>query len=295
MTTAVESYIDNLVENLLRDYEKDNEIIKKFTLPNKQEIIKIVLQLRNIIFSSCFENESQKIYSMKNKLTTTFQAVFYSLSKQISIALKHLLEYERMEDKEINKKSEEINFKFLGKVSKIRDLCQTDLQATFNGDPAAFNKAEIICAYPGLFAITINRIAHELYLLEVPLIPRIMTEYAHAETGVDIHPGATLGKYSFIDHGTGIVIGETAVIGDNVKIYQGVTIGALSTKDGHKLQGQKRHPTIEDNVVIYAGASILGGATVIGQNCIIGGNAFITSSIPHNTKVTIKNQELNYK
>ncbi|MCI5529313.1 MAG: serine O-acetyltransferase, partial [Blautia sp.] len=156
-------------------------------------------------------------------------------------------------------------------------------------------KEEIILAYPGLMASSINRIAHELYLLNVPVLPRIMTEYAHSETGIDIHPGATIGKYFFIDHGTGVVIGETSVIGDNVKIYQGVTIGALSTRGGQKLSGMKRHPTIEDNVTIYAGASVLGGETVIGKNAVIGGNAFITSSIPANTKVSIKNQELEYK
>jgi len=169
------------------------------------------------------------------------------------------------------------------------------LEAAYDGDPAAFNKPEIIFSYPGLYAIMVNRIAHELYLLNVPLLPRIMTEYAHTKTGIDIHPGATLGKYFFIDHGTGIVIGETTEIGDNVKIYQGVTLGALSTRDGQKLHGKKRHPTIEDNVTIYAGASILGGNTVIGHDTVIGGNAFITTSIPCYTRVSIKAQELEYK
>ena len=184
---------------------------------------------------------------------------------------------------------------FFTKIPKIRDYIESDLQAAFDGDPAAGCKEEIILAYPGLMASSINRIAHELYLLQVPVLPRIMTEYAHSETGIDIHPGATIGKYFFIDHGTGVVIGETAVIGDNVKIYQGVTIGALSTRGGQKLSGMKRHPTIEDNVTIYAGASVLGGKTVIGKNAVTGGNAFITSSIPANTKVSIKNQELEYK
>ncbi len=138
----------------------------------------------------------------------------------------------------------------------------------------------------------VNRIAHELYKLSVPLIPRIMTEHAHSLTGIDIHPGATIGKYFFIDHGTGIVVGETTVIGDNVKIYQGVTLGALSTKGGQKLKNKRRHPTIEDNVTIYSGASILGGDTVIGAGSVIGGNAFITASIPAGTRVSIKNQEL---
>lgn len=170
----------------------------------------------------------------------------------------------------------------------------TDVQAAFDGDPAAFNKDEIIFSYPRLFAVMVNRIAHELYLLNILLIPRIMTEYAHNATGIDIHPGATIGKYFFIDHGTGIVIGETAVIGENVKIYQGVTLGALSTRGGQKLKSQKRHPTIDDNVTIYSGASILGGETVVGKNVVVGGNTFITKSIPEGTRVSIKNQELRF-
>ena len=163
------------------------------------------------------------------------------------------------------------------------------------GDPAALNKDEIILSYPGLLATTIYRIAHELFLLNVPLIPRMMTEYAHSITGIDINPGATIGKYFFMDHGTGIVVGSTTIIGEHVKVYQGVTIGALSTSGGQSLRGIKRHPTIEDNVTIYSGASILGGETVIGEGSVVGSNAFITKSIPAGTRVTIKNQELSFK
>jgi serine O-acetyltransferase len=170
----------------------------------------------------------------------------------------------------------------------------TDVEAAYDGDPAAFNHDEIILSYPGIFATTVNRLAHELYLLGVPLIPRMMTEYAHGVTGIDIHPGASLGHHLFIDHGTGIVIGETTVIGNYVKIYQGVTLGALSTRGGQLLGGVKRHPTIEDHVTIYSGASILGGSTVIGEGVVIGSNAFITKSIPEKTKVSVKNTELQY-
>ena len=166
---------------------------------------------------------------------------------------------------------------------------ETDVQASFDGDPAAFNTNEIILCYPGLRAITISRIAHELFLLGVPLIPRMWTEYAHSRTGIDIHPGATIGKYFCIDHGTGIVVGETTIIGDYVKVYQGVTIGALSTRGGQSLRGTKRHPTIEDRVTIYAGASILGGETVIGHDAVIGSNAFITSSVGANERVSMQN------
>ena len=174
----------------------------------------------------------------------------------------------------------------------MRALVQTDLQASYDGDPAASGKEEIIFSYPGLFAITVYRLAHVLYQLGVPMIPRIMTEHAHSVTGIDIHPGATIGEYFFIDHGTGIVIGETTVIGSRVKIYQGVTLGALSTRGGQNLRGKRRHPTIEDNVTIYAGASILGGDTVIGRDSVVGSNAFITESIGAGTRVTTKCQEL---
>ena len=166
------------------------------------------------------------------------------------------------------------------------------MDAFYQGDPAAYNKEEIVLCYPGLLASTVNRLAHELFLLKVPLIPRMMTEYAHSRTGIDIHPGATIGRYFFMDHGTGIVVGETSVIGEHVKIYQGVTIGALSTRGGQSLRGAKRHPTIEDDVTIYAGASILGGETVIGRGSVIGSNVFITSSVKPGTRMSVRTQEL---
>lgn len=169
-----------------------------------------------------------------------------------------------------------------------------DVQAAFDGDPAAKTKEEIIFCYPGLFAIFVYRMAHELYRLKVPFIPRIMSEYAHGHTGIDINPGAVIGEYFFIDHGTGIVIGETTEIGDHVKIYQGVTLGALSTRSGQLLRDVKRHPTIEDNVTIYSSASILGGETVIGKGSVIGGNAFITSSVAPGTRVSVSSPELTF-
>ena len=167
-----------------------------------------------------------------------------------------------------------------------------DVQAGFDGDPAAKSKEEIIFCYPGLFAIFVYRLAHELYMQKVPYIPRIMSEYAHGETGIDINPGATIGEYFFIDHGTGVVIGETTEIGNNVKLYQGVTLGALSTRLGQQLSDVKRHPTIGNNVTIYSNSAVLGGNTVIGENTTIGGNTFITESIPANTKVSAKSPEL---
>lgn len=297
MAHRLENDVNQLIEKIIIDYEngRDIDIVETFMPPNKDDIIEIIDQLRSIIFPGYYKNKNYRVYTVRNNLSMQLEDVLYNLSKQISIVLKYLPEYEGKEEKELLYEGEKLTLSFLEKITGIRELIQGDLQAAYDGDPAAFNKPEIIFSYPGLFAIMVNRIAHELYLLGVPLIPRIMTEYAHTQTGIDIHPGASLGKYFFIDHGTGIVIGETAVIGDNVKIYQGVTIGALSTRGGQKLHGKKRHPTIEDNVTIYAGASILGGETVIGHDSVIGGNAFITTSIPSNTRVSIKNQELEYK
>ena len=180
-------------------------------------------------------------------------------------------------------------------MADIQEMLIQDVEAGFNGDPAAKNREEIIFSYPGLYAIFVYRYAHVLYQLEVPFVPRIMTEYAHSQTGIDINPGAQIGKSFFIDHGTGIVIGETTSIGDNVKIYQGVTLGALSTRKGQQLSGVKRHPTIEDNVVIYANTTVLGGETVVGANSVIAGNTFITASISPDTKVASTMPELEIK
>ena len=297
MAHRMEKDVNSLVETIMEDYEhgRDIDVVENFVQPNKDDIVKIIAQIQNMIFPGYYKNKNYRIYTVRNNLSMQLEDVLYNLSKQISIVLKYLPEYEEKDEKDLLCEAEQLSLQFLDKITKIRELIQTDLEAAFDGDPAAFNKPEIIFSYPGLYAIMVNRIAHELYLLGVPLIPRIMTEYAHSKTGIDIHPGATLGRYFFIDHGTGIVIGETTEIGDNVKIYQGVTLGALSTREGQKLHGKKRHPTIEDNVTIYSGASILGGNTVIGHDSVIGGNAFITTSIPSNTRVSIKNQELEYK
>jgi len=180
---------------------------------------------------------------------------------------------------ELRREAEEICFSLFKSLTTLREYASYDVQAALDGDPAAVDKDQIVSCYPGLFAITVYRVAHLLENLGVPYIPRIMCEYAHSKTGIEIHPGAQIGKYFFVDHGTGVVIGETTVIGDHVKIYQGVTLGALSTRGGQKLRGLKRHPTIEDGVTIYSGASVLGGETVIGKGVTIGGNAFITSSV----------------
>lgn len=296
MVHKLENSINLLVENLLEDYGEGKTIdeVKTFDHPDKEAVIEIIEKLRKIIYPGYYRNKSYKVYTVRNNVSMLLEDVIFHLIKQISIVLEYVPEFENADAETISEKAEELTFAFLEKLTKIREYIETDVQAAFDGDPAAYNKDEIIFSYPGLFATLVNRIAHELYLLGVPLIPRIMTEYAHSETGIDIHPGATIGKYFFIDHGTGIVIGETTVIGNNVKIYQGVTLGALSTRGGQALKTKKRHPTIMDNVTIYSGASILGGETVVGKDVVVGGNAFITKSIPDGAKVSIKNQELRY-
>lgn len=296
MTHKLESKINRLVQNYLSDYNggKDVDRVEQYEHPDKKVVIEIIEKLRKLIFPGYFQNESYRVYTVRNNTTMLLEDVIYNLMHQIAIVLRYVPEYEHAEEAALNERAEEITFSFLETIPKIRAYIETDVQAFFDGDPAAYNKDEIIYSYPGLFAILVNRIAHELFLLEVPLLPRIMTEHAHSLTGIDIHPGATIGKYFFIDHGTGIVIGETTVIGNNVKIYQGVTLGALSTRGGQALKNKKRHPTILDNVTIYSGASILGGETVVGKNVVIGGNAFITKSVADGARVSIKNQELRY-
>ena len=295
--SIIEEKIECIVNNLLKDYRDDRDInkIELFNQPDRVKVVEMLDKLMKIIYPGFFNDKRYRFYNMDSRLTTLIEDVMYNLNKQVSIALTQLPENKGKRPYMMEEEAQDICIKFFEKLPKIREYVDTDVQAAYDGDPAAYNKNEIILSYPGLQAISINRIAHELHVLGVPLIPRIMTEYAHSKTGIDIHPGATIGKYFFIDHGTGIVVGETTIIGKNVKVYQGVTIGALSTKGGQSLKKVKRHPTIEDNVTIYSGASILGGDTVIGENCVIGSNAFITQSIAPDTRVTIKNQELIYK
>lgn len=292
-----EEEIDEIVNRVLSDFEsgKNIDIINIYNKPDKAEVRELIRNLFRIIFPGYFRERTFKIYNPKNSFAVTIEDIFYHLNKQVYLALDFCKRKGTMTDDERKKESYRICRAFFDKLPTIREYIETDLLAAYDGDPAAGCFEEIILAYPGLRAVTVYRIAHELYLLKVPVLPRLMTEIAHSATGIDIHPGASIDKNFFIDHGTGIVIGETAVIGKNVKVYQGVTIGALSTRGGQKLSGKKRHPTIEDNVTIYAGASILGGDTVIGENSVIGGNTFITSSVPRDTRVSIKNPEMEYR
>lgn len=296
--TTVDQETLAIIGGILDDYRNDDRFINRMNLfdqPDTEMVRDILQKLIKIIYPGFFREKYYRFYNLSSQLNVLIEDVIYNLEKQIVIALKQRTDDEEKDDGAIEAEAHRIIQEFLRRIPKVREYTDTDVEAAFDGDPAAYNRNEIVLCYPGLFAITVSRIAHELYELGVPLIPRIMTEYAHGLTGIDIHPGTTIGKYFFIDHGTGIVIGETAIIGSHVKIYQGVTIGALSTRGGQRLRSVKRHPTIEDNVTIYSGASILGGETVIGENAVIGSNAFITTSIEAGARVSIKNQELNIK
>lgn len=279
--------IENIVKQIEDNYmAEEYEAPKDRVFPSRSVIIDIIKNLRALLFPGYFgyhfpqkENQTYFVGNLINEIRDL-------LFEQVKLALLFAGE------KNADERAEEICDSFFEELPNVQSLLLKDVQAAFDGDPAAKSKQEVIFAYPGLFAIFIYRIAHVLYEQNVPLIPRLMTEYGHSGTGVDINAGAKIGEYFFMDHATGIVIGETTEIGNHVKLYQGVTLGALSTKDGQALSGVKRHPTICDNVVIYSNASVLGGDTVIGENAVIGGSAFITSSVPANTTVAVKNQEL---
>ncbi|MCR4997810.1 MAG: serine O-acetyltransferase [Butyrivibrio sp.] len=283
--------IVDIVNLILNDYSNGRDIdnMDIYNQPDRDAVKDIVIKLIRIIYPGYYRDKVYKSYSDANRIAIVIEDVIYNMNKQIAIAFRHSDDYRDASDETLECGARKITHEFFERIPKIREYLDTDVQACYSGDPAAYSKEEIILSYPGLFATSINRIAHELYLLKVPLIPRMMTEYAHSKTGIDIHPGATIGKYFMIDHGTGIVIGETSIIGEHAKMYQGVTIGGLSTRGGQALKGVKRHPTIENDVTIYAGASILGGDTIIGEGSVIGANAFITASVPANSRISMKN------
>ena len=258
---------------------------KKLRLPDRSAIISLIKELRRLFFPAYFGDPQLMALPAENYSALLLERIETALTAQIALAL----------PEEESSQASRITQSIVAELPRIQQVLLTDIEATFDGDPAAANKEEIIFAYPGLFAIFVYRIAHELYLRQVPMIPRMMTEYAHSRTGIDIHPGAQIGPWFFIDHGTGIVIGETTVIGSHVKLYQGVTLGALSPRAGHASLPGKRHPTVCDYVTIYSGASILGGKTVIGEHSVVGGNAFLTDSVADNTRVVITAPETVFK
>jgi serine O-acetyltransferase len=297
MEKQKDTRIKDVVDLLLQSYQEHEGISKVDAGPqiNRSAVIDIIDKLRCVIFPGYFGKKNITSGFVEYYAGNLLEDVVFNLSKQIAQALLHRSGPDSFEEGDLPARAEELTFAFLSQLPRVREYLATDVSAAFDGDPAAFSKDEIISSYPGVYAIMVYRLAHGLYEMDVPLIPRIMTEHAHNVTGIDIHPGASIGHHFFIDHGTGIVIGETTVIGSHVKLYQGVTLGGLSTRGGQGMKGLKRHPTIEDQVTIYSGASILGGNTIIGAGVVIGSNAFVTASVPKKTKVSVKNPELQYK
>ena len=288
--------LDALVQEINKNYEEIDLLnaLDKPRLPDRDRIIVIIKAIRRLMFPGYFGQLAFEKTNTHYFAGEMLSSIIEELKRQIIIAFSYD-EGADPQDPEIIDRAERISYDFAAQFPEIQRVLMTDVQAGYDGDPASLSKEAIIFSYPGFNAIFVYRIAHELYLRKVPFIPRIMTEYAHSKTGIDINPGATIGEYFFIDHGTGVVIGETTEIGQNVKLYQGVTLGALSTRQGQLLEGIKRHPTICNNVTIYSNASVLGGETVIGANSTIGGNAFITESVPANTRVSVENPELTFK
>lgn len=283
--------LTQLTDQLVASYARVGGInrLDAVNLPSKFAIGEITTLLLQLLFPGFFDDKPIHSYEIKMETTELMDQVAGKLEDEIYKAL----EYAKADPQTLRGAAKDHAYEFLGKLPKVRELLQTDAEAAYRGDPAALSKDEVIVAYPFIEAIAVQRMAHELYDQKIALIPRIMTEWAHARTGIDIHPGARIGSHFFIDHGTGCVIGETCEIGNHVKMYQGVSLVARSLAAGQQLRGQKRHPTIEDNVTIYSGATIIGGETVIGEGSTVGANVFLLHSVPPNSLVIY--EEVNVK
>ena len=291
-------HIPSVVRELADGFtsKKWSSHIEPVPIPSKEEVVDLVQQARRILFPGYFTNMLLKPSSLEYHLGHNLTVFYENLARQISSAIRHDCFRHNQTCSRCGERSQRIAGEFIRALPQIREMLESDIDATLEGDPAAVNADDVIFSYPGLFAILVYRLAHTLIELEVPIIPRIMSEYAYHRTAIDIHPGATIGDSFFIDHGAGVVVGATSTIGSRVRIYQGVTLGALSLPRGagELFKNTKRHPTIEDDVIIYANATILGGETVIGTRSIVGGNVWLTESIGPDTKVILKQPELVY-
>lgn len=282
----MEPTVTQLAENLVASYAQVGGInhLDGKNLPSRRVVTALTKDLLRLLFPGFFDDKL--IHSSEIKVETAAQldAVLGPLEDEINKSLEYNPppEYSK---KRLRSAAHGLTLEFLASLPRIRELLQTDIEAAYNGDPAALSKEEVIVAYPFVEAIAVQRLAHELYLKNIPLFPRIMTEWAHSRTGMDLHPGAQIGSHFFVDHCTGTVVGETSILGQHVKIYQGVGLVAKSLAAGQQLRGQKRHPTIEDHVTIYAGATIMGGDTVVGEGSTIGANVFLTASVPPHSLV----------
>jgi serine O-acetyltransferase len=290
----VEPTVTQLTEKLVASYARVGGInhLDGKNLPSKRLVTALTKDLLRLLFPGFFDD--QLIHSSEIKVETAarLDAMLGPLEDEIYKSLEYNPPPEYVKSK-LRHVAHSLTLEFLGSLPRVRELLQTDMEAAFNGDPAALSKEEVIVAYPFVEAIAVQRLAHELYLKNIPLLPRIMTEWAHGTTGMDLHPGAQIGTHFFVDHCTGTVVGETAIIGNHVKLYQGVGLVAKSLAAGQQLRGLKRHPTIEDRVTIYAGATIMGGDTIVGEGSTIGANVFLTTSVPSHSLVV--QEEANVK
>ncbi len=295
-TQACREEIPAIVENLVATCSNRGcfDHVSAEPIPSRAAVLAMLRRIGDILYPGYFVQTRLDPVNVGYYLGQEATALFEELSEQITLAIRHDCLRHNESCTNCMERGEKAAVEFLRSLVPLREGLAKDIRAAYAGDPAARGYDEIIFSYPGLFAVTVYRIAHRLYELEIPLIPRIMTEAAHGRTGIDIHPGARIGEGFFIDHGTGVVIGETAVIGDRVRIYQGVTLGALSLgrEEVEALRSKKRHPTIEDDVIIYANATVLGGETVIGARSVIGGNVWLTRSVPPDSQVFLKSPEL---
>ncbi len=294
----VDNPVPDVVRELSQGFKSDRlaSHIEPVPIPSKEEVIDLVEQIQRILFPGFFTGMILRPENLEYYLGQKLSVFYENLATQISSAIRHDCFRHSQVCTRCGERSYELAAELVRSLSDIRELLESDIEATLEGDPAAANRDEVIFSYPGLYAIMIYRVAHQLYKLDVPLLPRIMSEYAFHRTAIDINPGATIGGSFFIDHGAGVVIGATTVIGGHVRLYQGVTLGALSLpRDaGERLRNIKRHPTIEDNVIIYANATILGGDTVVGARSVIGGNVWLTESVGPDTKVALEQPQLVY-
>jgi serine O-acetyltransferase len=279
--------IDILIDSILDSYKTYGGLKyhESENFPNRQILISILDDLRCLLFPAFSKSVYADTENIRYVTGERIHRIIPLLTHEIQKAMKYVFDYVGRDDRACFVLAEQTVYSLIKEIPEIRRLLSNDIEAAIQGDPAAKSNEEVILSYPGLEAIIVYRIAHFLHINGVPIIPRILSEYVHGKTGIDIHPGAVIGEYFFIDHGTGVVIGETCIIGNNVTLYQGVTLGALSVKK--TMHGKKRHPTIEDDVTIYSGATILGGNTIIGKGSTIGGNTWVTSSLPPNSSITI--------
>lgn len=288
MSNTLDETIDALAEKLVCKNCPAMNTRRGVNLPGQKAMVAVLKELLSALFPGCLAYEPIDHEDLP-EMRTRLRGVAAALIDQIArIEAYRVLERTRPEGFDCKRRAREVVAVLFGRLPEIRSLLQADVLAAYEGDPAAHSNMEIVMSYPGLLAIATHRVAHVLYEQDVHLLPRVMSEYAHSKTGIDIHPGAKIGQGFFIDHGTGVVIGETCEIGRNVRLYQGVTLGALSFRkddDGHLVKGIKRHPNVEDDVIIYANATILGGETTIGRRSVIGGNVWLTHSVPPGSKV----------